>query len=337
MTDVHSTSVDAEPQLGGGSAFGGARGSSTQWLPFIALAVLIFYFGIQEPAFLGTQNLTVLGAQAGPLLLISLGASFVILMGSIDLSVGGLAGLTAALGAITMRDLALSPAVVVLLAIAVGLLAGLFNALLSTYLKLPSFIATLASGSIFTGIALNLLQGRAVRVESDTFATLANGRLLPGVPNALLLAVIAWGVLVFVHFRTRFGRYVVAIGAGERVVALSGIRVRAYKTGVYMLSSGFAALAGVFLLSRLGSATPTIGDGYLLDVVAAIVVGGTALTGGIGGVHRTLLGVALITILSNGLNISGVSSFTQEIVKGVVIILAVLTTVDRQKLQNIIK
>ncbi|MGH3641165.1 MAG: ABC transporter permease [Mycobacterium sp.] len=334
MSDVH-VSEDAGPQPDVSRSEG--AGEAGRWLPLIALAALVFYFGIRQPAFLGTQNLTVLGAQAGPLLLISLGASFVILMGSIDLSVGGLAGLTAALGAIAMRDHDLGPVAVIVMALAVGVLAGLFNALLSTYLRLPSFIATLASGSIFTGIALNLLQGRAVRVENDDFGLLANGRLVPGVPNALLLAMVAWAVLVFAHARTRFGRYVVAIGAGERVVTLSGIRVRAYKTGVFILSSGFAALAGVFLLSRLGSATPTIGDGYLLDVVAAIVVGGTALTGGAGGVQRTLLGVALITILSNGLNISGVSSFTQEIVKGVVIILAVLTTVDREKLQNIIK
>lgn len=157
------------------------------------------------------------------------------------------------------------------------------------------------------------------------------------IPDVLLLAAVAWGVLCVVDARTRFGRYVMAIGGGERVAQLSGIPVARYKMYAFALSSTFAAVGGYFLLSRLGSATPSIGDGYLLDSIAAIVVGGTVLTGGVGGVARTILGVALITVLSNGLNISGVSSFTQEIVKGIVIVIAVLTTIDRVSLQQIVK
>ncbi|NTZ63891.1 ABC transporter permease, partial [Agrobacterium tumefaciens] len=153
----------------------------------------------------------------------------------------------------------------------------------------------------------------------------------------LLLSLLLWLVLSLTTSHTRFGRYIVAIGAGERIAKLSGIAINRYKTYAFVLSSTLAATGGFFLLSRLGSATPSIGDGYLLDTVAAIVVGGTALTGGVGGAQRTLLGVALITILSNGLNVSGVSTFTQEIVKGVVIVIAVLTTIDRVSLQDIVK
>jgi ribose transport system permease protein/putative xylitol transport system permease protein len=143
--------------------------------------------------------------------------------------------------------------------------------------------------------------------------------------------------MIVLNQRTRFGRYIVAIGAGEQVAQLSGIPVRRYKTAAFVLSGAMAGLGGAFLLSELGSATPQLGGSYLLEVIAAIVVGGTALTGGVGAVSRTLLGVVLITILSNGLNVSGVSPWTQEIVTGLVIIVAVLTTLDRERMQDIIK
>lgn len=307
------------------------------WLPLAALVLLALYFAARQPAFLSPVNLAVMGAQAGPLLIVSLGATFVILMGSIDLSVGAVAALSAALTAVMLQRAHLGYGASLAVALCFGGIAGLFNAALTTLLRLPSFIATLASGSIFTGIMLHVLNGAALLVDDDDFSRIANGRLVPTLPNVLTAALLAWAILSFVNVRTRFGRYAVAIGAGERVARLSGIAVGRTKTYGFVLSSIFAALGGFFLLSRLGSATPSTGEGYVLDTVAAIVVGGTALTGGVGGVSRTLLGVALITILGNGLNVSGVSSFTQEIVKGVVVIVAVLTTIDRVSLQGIVK
>jgi ribose transport system permease protein len=314
-----------------------SRERRATWLPVVALLGLIAYFTIRQPAFLSPMNLTVMGAQAGPLLLLALGATFVVVMGSIDLSVGAVAALSAALSAVLIQNLGQSILVAFAASVALGIVAGLFNAALSALLKLPSFIATLASASIFSGIMLHTINGSAVLVDSDALSALADGRLIPGFPNILSLSLLAWLTLSFVHSRTRFGRYIVAIGAGEKVARLSGIPVIRYKVYAFALSTTLAAIGGFFLLSRLGSATTSLGDGYVLDTIAAIVVGGTALTGGVGGVARTLLGVALITILSNGLNVSGVSPFTQEIAKGIVIILAVLTTIDRVSLQGIVK
>ena len=314
-----------------------ARERRATWLPLAALITLALTFAARQPAFLSPMNLTVMGAQAGPLLIIALGGTFVILLGSIDLSVGGVAALSAALAAVLLQDAGTGAGVALLASLALGIVAGLFNAALTTLLRLPSFIATLASGSIFTGIMLHVLNGSALLVDDDAFSRFANGRVVPHVPNVLTVGLVAWAVLAAVNARTRFGRYVVAIGAGERVARLSGLAVGRFKTYAFVLSSTLAALGGFFLLSRLGSATPSLGDGYVLDTIAAIVVGGTALTGGVGGAVRTLLGVALITILGNGLNISGVSSFTQEIVKGVVIVIAVLTTIDRAGLQGVVK
>ncbi len=328
------------------AAVGGAAGGARRWftrerratvLPVAALVLLALYFAARQHAFLSPVNLTVMGAQAGPLLIIALGGTFVILLGSIDLSVGGVAALSAALAAVLLQDLNTGWGVALLASAALGVVAGLFNAALTTVLRLPSFIATLASGSIFTGIMLHVLNGSALLVDDDAFSAIANGQIVPRLPNVLTLGLVGWAVLAFVNARTRFGRYVVAIGAGERVARLTGIAVDRFKAYAFVLSSTLAAIGGFFLLSRLGSATPSIGDGYVLDTIAAIVVGGTALTGGVGGASRTLLGVALITTLGNGLNISGVSSFTQEIVKGAVIVVAVLTTIDRAGLQGIVK
>ncbi|WP_416414528.1 ABC transporter permease [Pantoea sp. App145] len=306
-------------------------------LPIAALIVLVLWFGINQPAFISPLNLVVMGAQAGPLLLLSLGATFVVLMGGIDLSVGAVAGLSSALSAVLLQQFGLSFGLTFLAALMAGVVAGLINASFSTLMRLPSFIATLASGSIFTGVMLHVLNGSALSVDNDDFSLLANGQLIPNVPNVLLLGLVLWLLLSFSTSHTRFGRYIVAIGAGERIALLSGIPVRRFKTYAFVLSATLAAVGGFFLLSRLGSATPSIGESYVLDSVAAIVVGGTALSGGVGGAARTLSGVAMITILSNGLNVSGVSPFTQEIVKGFIIVLAVLTTIDRQSLQNIIK
>ncbi|MCB8882780.1 ABC transporter permease [Acidisoma cellulosilytica] len=314
-----------------------SREQRATWLPLVALAVLIGYFAFKQHAFVSGLNITVMGAQAGPLLLISLGATFVVLMGSIDLSVAAVATLSAALGAVLLQTFGMSPGLAFVATLVLGAVCGLVNALLSTVLRVPSFIATLASGSVFTGVMLHVLDGSALLVDNDAISEIANGQIIPMIPNVLLLAVLAWGALAVANSHSRFGRYIVAIGGGERVAQLSGIAVTRYKTYAFMLSSVFAAIGGYFLLARLGSATPSLGDGYLLDSIAAIVVGGTSLSGGVGGASRTILGVALITVLSNGLNVCGVSPFTQEIVKGVVIVIAVLTTIDRVSLQQIVK
>lgn len=314
-----------------------SREQRATWLPIVALLLLIAYFALRQPAFLSPLNLTVMGAQAGPLLLISLGVTFVILMGSIDLSVASVATLSSAICGTLLENVGVGYGVAFLAAILFGIVAGVINAAFVTLLRLPSFIATLASSSIFTGIMLHVLDGTALSLSDDGFSVIANGQILPNIPNVLLLAGLLWIALTFTTSHTRFGRYVLAIGAGERVAQLSGIATNHYKLYAFVLSSVLAAVGGFFLLSRLGSATPAIGDGYLLDSIAAVVVGGTSLTGGVGGASRTLLGVALITVLGNGLNVLGVTSFTQEIVKGVVIVLAVLTTIDRASLQHIVK
>ncbi len=294
-------------------------------LPLAALVALVVYFGVRSSSFLTLENLTVMSGQAGPLLLAALGATFVVMMGSIDLSVGSIALLCGAICAHFLADTSVGLWAIPIVLVA-GIVLGLANGTVYAYLRVPSFITTLGSLSIFAGIGLLILDGSPLSFIDSDFSNLAIGQIVPHLQNSALWALIAWAIFVFVCFRTRFGLYIYAIGGDERVAELSGIRINRFKVAAFALSGLTAAAAGLLSAGQLGSGGPTLGSSFLLDSLAAIVVGGTALSGGTGGVHRTLLGVLLITILANGLNQIGVDQFTQEIVKGGVIILAVAIT-----------
>ena len=304
--------------------------SSGMALPVAVVLALIVFFAFGSDAFLSLRNLTAISGQASTLLLACLGATFVILMGSIDLSVGAMVLLV---GAVTVKainafDLGIG-------AVAVGLFTGMMlgggNGLIFSYGRIPSFVVTLGTLSVYTGAAWEILSGRALRYDSLPFENLAIGQLIPRFPNIALIAVVVWALMVVLCFATRFGRYMYIIGGGEAVAATAGIPVRRYKIYAFMLSGAMAGLAGSLAVARLGTAGPTLGQDLLLNTLAAIVVGGTSLSGGIGGVHRTLIGVLIIVLLDNGLNLMGVNQYTQMMVKGAVVIAAVLISQDRGK------
>ncbi len=304
--------------------------SSGMGLPIAVVLALITFFSISSEAFLTLRNLTAISGQASTLLLACLGATFVILMGSIDLSVGAMVLLV---GAVTVKvlnafDIGIGAVFVGLVA---GMALGYANGLIFAFGRIPSFVVTLGSLSVFTGAAWEILEGRALRFDSLPFEELAIGQLIPRFPNIALIAVAVWVVMVVLCFATRFGRYMYIIGGGEAVASTAGIPVRRYKIYAFMLSGAMAGLAGSLAVARLGTAGPTLGQDLLLNTLAAIVVGGTSLSGGIGGVHRTLIGVLIIVLLDNGLNLMGVNQYSQMMVKGAVIIAAVLISQDREK------
>lgn len=299
-------------------------------LPVTVILVLVVFFSIASDAFLTLRNLTAVSGQASTLLLACLGASFVLLMGSIDLSVGAMVLLV---GAVTGKvfhyhDIGIGA---VFVGVSTGMLLGWCNGLIFTFGRIPSFVVTLGTLSVFTGAAWELLDGRALRYDSLAFEELAIGQMIPRIPNIALIAVAAWLAMVFLCFATRFGRYMYIIGGGEAVAATAGIPVRRYKIYAFVLSGAMAGLAGALAIARLGTAGPTLGQDLLLNTLAAIVVGGTSLSGGIGGVHRTMIGVLIIVLLDNGLNLMGVNQYTQMMVKGAVVIAAVLVSQDRGK------
>jgi ribose transport system permease protein len=300
-------------------------------LPLLALLALIVYFSVRAEAFLSAANLTLISGQAGILLLASLGATLVIIAGSVDLSVGSIALLTGAVIASLINAGIGNPILVLLVAVAVGAAIGLLNGVVFAYGRVPSFIATLGTLSLFAGIGLSILQGSTINFTNQGIRDLAIGQLIPNVQNAALIAVVAFLVVWFFARRTRFGLYVYAVGGNERVVELAGVSTRRVKVLILAASGITAGLAGLLLTAQLGAAGPTTGSTILLDSVAAIVIGGTALSGGVGGVGRTVLGVLILTVLSNGLNQIGAADYTQTIIKGLVIIVAAIFTMASQR------
>ena len=300
-------------------------------LPVLVLVVLIVFFATQAESFLGSRNLLVMSGQVGILLLVSLGATLVIVAGSIDLSVGSIILLTGAVLSQLIVGGVDSTLLVIVATVAIGAAAGFVNGALFTFGRIPSFIVTLGTLSFFSGLGLTIIGGRSIYFDAPGVLNLAIGQLIPNVQNSALIGLAAFVIVFIVARSTRFGLYLYAIGGNERVVALSGVPLRRYKILAFVVSGITAALAGLLITAQLSSSGPSLGSTALLDALAAIVIGGTALSGGVGGVHRTLLGVLIVTVLVNGLNQLGVQDFAQIMIKGAVIVVAAIFTMASQR------
>jgi len=296
--------------------------------PLAMLVLLIVIFSILSPRFLTFSNLLIVLQQGTVLLVAALGMTFVIMAGSIDLSVGSIVAIAALVTAFTSSSLG---AAAIIPAIAVGAAAGLVNGVLLAKGKVPSFIATMGAMVVYRGIVLLFTRGAPVSIEDEQFLDTYTTRTL-GIPHSvmigLVLTLIAYGIIN----RTVFGREVRAIGGGERVAILTGIQVARVKIYMYVLLGALCGIAGLLQGARAMAATAQLGEGLELDVIAAVVVGGTPLTGGVGSVVGTILGVLIITLLSNGMNMTGVDPYLQNIVKGTVLVCAVFVTIDRKKI-----
>lgn len=291
-------------------------------LPAASLVVLCAFFALRSPTFLTLENGFAIANQYAYLLIIGMGATLIIVAGGIDLSVGSVLALSGILSAHVMVQRGWPVAAGVGIGIGVGALAGLVNGLIVTRLRVPAFIATLATLLIARGLALRVARGVTIDGTPDAFNFLAGGRAA-GIPTPLLLiAMAATLVAVLFHF-TKFGRYVYAIGSNQEAARVSGVDVGAVTIGVYVLGGALTGLAGLVETARLGSGNPTGGAGYELDVVTAVVVGGASLGGGEGHVSGTILGALLIAILRNGANLLGVDPFDQNIYIGLLILGAV--------------
>jgi ribose transport system permease protein len=253
---------------------------------------------------------------------IAVGMTFVILSGGIDLSVGSILALAGILLALVLQAGWPLPAALGL-ALLTGAACGLANGLLVTGGRLPPFIATLGMMSVARGAALLLTEGRPISGFDAAFRSLAQGRVLL-LPAAVVVTAVVYALAHLVLRRTVFGRYVYAIGGNEEAARFSGVGVRSAKTLVYVVSGLSSALAAALLTARLNSAQPIAGIMYELDAIAAVVIGGTSLRGGLGGVGGTLVGALIMGVLRNGLNLLGISSFLQQVVIGLVIVGAVL-------------
>ncbi len=286
------------------------------------LAVVILFFSNFATAFLTSGNVLNLLRQVAPLLIVAVAMTFVITTAGIDLSVGSIVGLTAALGADLLAR-GVNPVVMMVAMLALGAIVGVVNGFFTAYQRLPAFIVTLASLTAVRGIALAITQGESIPIDPDRwFVTLGQGRIL-GIPNplwiAIPVAILGWLVLT----RTRFGNYVVGIGSNEEAVRRAGVDTRKVLLSVYVVSGLMAAVAGLLFAARLSSGSSNAGAGLELQVIAAVVLGGTSLFGGQGSIVGTILGALTIAVIGNGLILMQVSTFYVQIVQGAVLLLAI--------------
>jgi ribose transport system permease protein len=307
-------------RLAGLGADGDRWGRLVAYLPIAAFLVLAAVAMVSSDAFLSATNLGNLQRQIVTNGLISLGMLLVILTGGIDLSVGSVLALGGIVGAVLLNALAWPVAVP--LGLIVGIVAGAANGALVAYLKMPPFVATLATMSAFRGLVYVFSETPVVQTN-DSFRRMVVDSLGPVTTVALLVAVCFVLVAWFLR-RTTAGRTLYAIGGNAEAVRLAGIDVRAHQLLAYVVSGAFAALAGLVLTTRLGIAQPSVGAAMELDAIAACVIGGASLAGGVGTVRGTLAGVLLLGLINNLLNMYGVQAYWQQIVKGALIIFAVL-------------
>lgn len=351
-TDVGPSAPTSPPPP---PAPGGGRGSRIALLllrgrTLIVLALLVVFFGAVSSQYLSQSNLILMTKHVSINAILAIGVTFVILTGGIDLSVGSIAGLSSMVaGGLLFEGLAaaggtiwFSAVMVILIGILAGALIGAVNGVVITRFRVAPFIATLGMLYVARGFAqlrsnggtFPDLAGTVARGNTG-FGLIGSGSLL-GVPVAVWIMILVTALAVVVTTRTPFGRQVFAVGGNERAAELAGIRTSRITLAVYVISGGCAALAGLLLTSELGAAYPDTATTYELNAIAAAVLGGTALAGGRGSILGTILGAFVIGFLGDGLVLVGVSPFWQSVVKGAVIVFAVITEQAQQRLQAVL-
>lgn len=323
-------SVKAAPAASSGARWVQLRVAA--WAPAIVLVVLCLIIAAINRNFLTFGNVVRISQDAAIPLVLGLGETFIILMGSIDLSIEGILTLAAVIVSMTVlngmndNNLGLFAVPMVL---AVGAAVGFANGVVHVRLKVPSFMATLGSWFIGVGVANAMLGGMAVRINDPLIRGLAIQRVF-GFPWGVWLALACLAAAFVIQNHTRLGRYIYALGGGEELAALSGISVSRVRIATFTLAGVFYAIGGVLAAAQLGLGNAQIGAGRLFTTVTAVVVGGTSLSGGEGGVLQTFVGVLIVSVLSNGMVLMGVPPSVQIGLQGLMIIGAVALSIDRK-------
>ena len=295
-----------------------------------AMCIFLMIYPATSSTFMTTKNIFNILRQNASNLFLATGMTMVIILGGIDLSVGSVIALSGCIAAGCVVKLGMPEVAGFAIAVAVGGVVGIFNGFIIAKTEIPPFIVTLASMNITKGIALVLTQGAPIRCMTDTFKFIGAG-YIGSVPTPVLWMLIVFVVAVLIVDRTKLGRHIYAVGGNAQAAKFSGINVQKVKFFVYAYTGIMAGIAGIVVASRLYSGQPTAGDGAEMDAIAAVVVGGTSMSGGSGRLGGTLIGVLIIGVLNNGLNLMGVDSNWQYIVKGLVILLAVYVDFLRNK------
>ena len=300
-----------------------------QYSDAAALLTLFVVAAILSPHFLDLRNLMNVLRGASPMAIVAIGMTIVILSRGIDLSVGSILGASAMLVAMIAPH---DPAIAIVAALAGGTALGLFNGILITKFRMQPFIATLAMLIFARGIVYIVTDGANIVVrQPPTWFTFIGSGYIGSVPMPVIIAVSVWIVAAYILGRTRFGRHIYAVGAKEEAARLYGIKVDRLKICVYAASGLLGALAGIILVSRLTVAEPNAGQLIELDAISAALIGGTTFAGGVGGVFGTALGILILAILGNVLNLMSVSPFVQMLLQGVIIVVSVIVSDQRSR------
>lgn len=310
----------------------------------IGLVLLTALFSIFTDNFLTVSNVLTMLQNNAVNAIICCGMLLAIMMGDIDISVGSTVGLTAMVAAYLITNLGWGFFPALLVSILVGLLIGVINGYLIAYLNIPAFVATLATQSIARGFCKILSDGISIRIRNDAYnaiagtkivipgteALSANGRVPISISITIIYAILLLLLTWFLLNRTKFGYYIYAIGGNETAAKYSGINTKVYKMLPYVYIGFLCSIGGTIWASKLQGVQSTLGQSYEMDAISAVVIGGTSMSGGSGTIGGTIIGILIIAVLANGLNVMGVDAFWQEVFKGVIIIIAVVIDVLRK-------
>jgi len=304
-----------------------------RWAPLLVLLVLIAFFTALNPNFLSLRNAARIAISATPALMVAVGVTFIIIMGSIDLSMEGVVSVCAVVfgfvflhygGTLGGLGWVALPA-----ALLVGAAMGFVNGMVHVRLRIPSFMASLAMGFVGTGLALLMTGGDRIRVEDEVFRGLLTHRIA-GFPVMVYVALAFVGVAWFIQSYTTLGRNFYAVGGGEDLAHASGLNVRRVRVAGFTLAGAFYAVGAILAVGRIGIAETQTGANFMFVSITAAVVGGVALWGGVGGVWNTLVGVLIVNVINNGMVVVGLPDYLQDGVLGLLVIIAVVLSTDRK-------
>lgn len=295
----------------------------------LALCAIFAFLTIFTRSFFTAQNLITVLVQVSVIGIVALGMTLIIISGNIDLSVGSSMAIAGVAAAIFIRDFNIPVFIAVLLAISLSVLVGLMNGFIIAKGKIPAFIVTLGSVSALRGVAMIMANGIPIGGLPQSFNFIGGGKVF-GVPMPIIIYFVIIIVTHLILTRTLMGRYAYALGGNETATKLSGIKIDSLKIKIYLFAGLLTGIGGIVLASRIRSGQPNVGIGYELDAIAACIIGGVSFNGGIGSVFGTVIGTLIMGIINNGLDLLNVQSYYQAIVKGAIVVAAVL--IDRKRL-----
>jgi len=296
----------------------------------LALVALVVLFSFLSPYFLNTNNLLTIFSQVSIIAIMAFGMTFVLMIGEIDLSVGSIAALSGLVLGL-MLTAGVSGPIAILIAILAGAIAGGANGLISARFRIPTFIVTVATMEIFRGIGYSTTDAKPIQIDDSFILFIGNQKLFGLIPVPVIITIV---LLVLFHIllsKSTFGRRAKMTGGNKTSAEYVGINTKSLQVKIFMISGIAAAISGILLTSRLYSAQPNAAAGYELDAIAAAVLGGTSLTGGYGTVFGTFIGALIMGVINNGMNLIGLPYFYQQIVKGLIIIVAVYLDVRNKE------